>query len=346
MAPTTMNSILRTGLVTATAVVLSSSALAGDFIVRVEAVVDAIDGAGSLVAPFDAASIGAPLAVDYAVDYPGESVPDALFVNGLPVPGVEYQIDYGQSFARFGGQDVPLADTVPAPFEDGVSLLPGVNGFFGYAGAGTGFLSLSAWDILAPGSTVLTSGDLEQLAGTTVDTSPLLFPGIYYQDSFGLGSDQIIFRVTAVSIVDTRDTVGLNYCQAELNSTGAPATIVAAGSDLVSDNDFALTASGLPVNQFGIFVASKTQAFTPGANGSSNGNLCLGGAIGRFVAPGQIQSSGASGSFALTVDLTALPQGASTVGALAGETWNFQAWFRDAGGLGSNFTDGLQVDFR
>jgi hypothetical protein len=31
-----------------------------------------------------------------------------------------------------------------------------------------------------------------------------------------------------------------------------------------------------------------------------------------------------------------------------GDTWNFQAWYRDSDGMGgatSNFTDGLSIDF-
>jgi hypothetical protein len=30
---------------------------------------------------------------------------------------------------------------------------------------------------------------------------------------------------------------------------------------------------------------------------------------------------------------------------MAGQTWNFQAWHRDQVGLGSNFTDGLEIQF-
>ena len=39
----------------------------------------------------------------------------------------------------------------------------------------------------------------------------------------------------------------------------------------------------LPANQFGIIVTSQTQGFVPNAGGTSNGNLCLGGAIDRFT---------------------------------------------------------------
>lgn len=140
--------------------------------------------------------------------------------------------------------------------------------------------------------------------------------------------------------------IGQNYCTAVPNTTGATGEISAAGSAVATTNNFTLTASGLPNNQFGIFITSSTQAFVPGANGSSNGNLCLGGMIGRFVAPGQIMSTGSAGEFSLVVDLTMVPQGAGTVSVMAGDTRNFQAWHREGAGLGSNFTNGLEVTFQ
>ena len=57
-------------------------------------------------------------------------------------------------------------------------------------------------------------------------------------------------------------------------------------------------------------------------------------------------NSGAAGQFQFPVDLTAIPQGAGTVATSAGQTWNFQAWFRDQVGLGSNFTDGFSITFQ
>ena len=148
----------------------------------------------------------------------------------------------------------------------------------------------------------------------------------------------------AIAVVDAAPTLGTNYCgPAVVNSSGASAEITASGSNVVAQNALALEASSLPPFQFGIFVVSATQDFVPGAGGASNGDLCLGGAIGRFTQPSQILNTGASGAFALAVDLAAIPQGAGFIGASAGDTWNFQAWFRDGVGMGSNFTDGLSI---
>ena len=140
--------------------------------------------------------------------------------------------------------------------------------------------------------------------------------------------------------------LGSNYCTAVPNSSGQPGAMGALGSGLITDNDLTLTASNLPPNQFGIFAVAPTQGFVPGTGGTSNGNLCLSGNIGRYVGPGEIKSAGAAGEFQLTIDLTAIPQGGGTTTTTAGQTWNFQAWFRDQVGLGSNFTDGISITFQ
>ena len=82
--------------------------------------------------------------------------------------------------------------------------------------------------------------------------------------------------------------------------------------------------------------------------GGSQGTLCLGGAIGRYVGPGQIVNSGSTGEITLAIDLTQTPQPTGLVSVQPGETWNFQAWYRDAigGSATSNFTDGLSITFQ
>jgi len=141
---------------------------------------------------------------------------------------------------------------------------------------------------------------------------------------------------------------GQSYCApAVANSTGAPATIRAEGSAFVAQNNLRLFAESLPNNSFGFFLTSRTQGFVA-QPGGSRGNLCLGGAIGRYVGPGQIRNSGATGAFNLQVNLTQHPTPSGFVQVLANETWNFQAWYRDAvGGVAtSNFTNGVSVLFR
>ena len=137
--------------------------------------------------------------------------------------------------------------------------------------------------------------------------------------------------------------IGINYCgPAVTNSSGQPGVISASGSDKISDADFHLIASQLPINQFGYFLTSKTQGFIANPGGSQ-GNLCLAGTIGRFTQ--QLQNSGAGGSFTIQVDLTQLPPPLNSA-VLPGDVWNFTTWYRDKNPSNtSNFTDGLSVLF-
>ena len=136
--------------------------------------------------------------------------------------------------------------------------------------------------------------------------------------------------------------IGSAYCPATVNSTGAAASITAEGQSVAAANDVTLTAADMPAFQFGIFLTSETQAMAPVASGT----LCLGGTVVRFQGPGQILQADANGEFSLQIDTTAIPAGVPTP-IQAGDTWNFQAWFRDTSGAGptANFTNGVSVVF-
>jgi len=141
-----------------------------------------------------------------------------------------------------------------------------------------------------------------------------------------------------------RYDIGTNYCgPANFNSTGQSAVISASGSTKASYNFVTLTAAKLPPNVFGYFLNSDVQGFTPFPPGS-NGNLCLGGGIGRHAR--QIANSGPAGELVIDVDLKVLPRPGGPHSVIAGETWNFQCWFRDNhAGSTSNFTDAVSVLF-
>ena len=106
-----------------------------------------------------------------------------------------------------------------------------------------------------------------------------------------------------------------------------------------------LTAFDLPPNEFGYFIVGQVQGFLPNPGGSQ-GNLCLGGAIGRFNS--LVSATDASGVVEMTVDLGVLPQPSAFVSALPGETWYFQLWHRDTvGGVPtSNYTGSRAILFR
>ena len=139
--------------------------------------------------------------------------------------------------------------------------------------------------------------------------------------------------------------IGTNYCgPANFNSSGQSGIIKAFGSDQVGDNDVLLLAKQLPVNQFGYFLNSQTKGFTS-SPGGSQGNLCLGGGIGRYNAA--VGSTGATGKLELQLDLTQTPTPGGPVAIQPGETWNFQTWFRDKNPVQtSNFTDGIEISFQ
>ncbi|QDV05152.1 FG-GAP repeat protein [Planctomycetes bacterium Poly30] len=143
--------------------------------------------------------------------------------------------------------------------------------------------------------------------------------------------------------------IGSTYCAfAVPNSTGSVGAIEGYGGTEVFQQALELSVTELPASVFGFFLASQTPALVPDVPGSE-GALCLGGQIGRFVGPGEIQNSGANGTFLLDVDLSAIPTPLGAASVMPGETWNFQAWHRDVNGSGqatSNFSDALRITFR
>lgn len=143
--------------------------------------------------------------------------------------------------------------------------------------------------------------------------------------------------------------LGITYCSpAENNTTGVPGRMFATGGASVASNNLTLRVQDLPQNEFGIFINSLSPGFVANPN-NSQGNLCVIGAIGRYNAADELQNSGSTGAFELTLDLTQTPTPLGTVSILAGETWYFQCWYRDflAGqGPTSNFTDAIEIPFQ
>jgi len=142
-------------------------------------------------------------------------------------------------------------------------------------------------------------------------------------------------------------SLGTIYCSPGVpNASGNPASIAGTGSANVATNVLTLTCADMPTSAFGFFLTSRSQGMVSQPGGSL-GVLCLGGAIGRYVGPGQILNSGGSGEISLLLDLTATPTPTGLVSVLPGETWYFTTWFRDnvMGTPTSNFSDGVAIDF-
>ncbi|MCP3919884.1 MAG: hypothetical protein GY711_30495 [bacterium] len=195
-----------------------------------------------------------------------------------------------------------------------------------------------AWSAI--GASLGSPGTSEQVLSVTTTPDGRLFAGGFFEDPNATNSN-----VASLDLACLAPPIGQNYCgPAAMNSSGASAEMTATGSDVAGGNPLNLAASNLPTGQFGFFLASQNQgSFTPPG---SQGVICIGNPIGRFNRPGEIMNSGANGAFDLDVDTSDIPV-SPPVAIQAGETWNFQAWFRDNNPmLTSNFTDGVSVTFQ
>lgn len=136
--------------------------------------------------------------------------------------------------------------------------------------------------------------------------------------------------------------LGRRYCEAAPTSLGFGGFLIGVGDAVVSRNDATLQAFDLPTNQFGFFLVGSGSGQVSPAPGSS-GRLCLAGApLARFVPP--VMNTGPFGRLDLVLDLGTLPFTPQHA-VQPGETWNFQAWFRDVPAT-SNFTNAITVRFR
>ncbi len=313
------------------------------------ATLNAILGGGQTLEDFEAFNVAATQAMGIGVIILDDSTLAAGQGPGLVAPGVSYECANNQlqwngdmyfgmgtktflAFASAGGQlDFRYTAPVTAMGVD-VTNFEG----FGFTGQAT----------------------IRDVAGAVVGTVPFTLNGgpnervfVGWQHAGGIGRVEIQSPDFPWSpVVDDHGYgggvgLGTNYCgPAAPNSTGSPATITASGSNSAAANDLTLTAGSLPANSFGYFLNSQTQDHVVNAGGSQ-GTLCLGGTVGRHNV--SVLNSGAVGTYALALNLTALPQPTATVAVMAGETWNFQSWYRDANpGVTSNFTDAVSVTFQ
>lgn len=139
--------------------------------------------------------------------------------------------------------------------------------------------------------------------------------------------------------------LGVRYCRAEPNSTGATATLAATGSEDVAANDVTLHGAALPPGSFAMLLVGAERAVLPGFAGGP-GTLCLGGAIGRDLA--HVVPTGNQGAVSIPFDIHAVPHPTQPFGVVRGDTLNFQLWFRDSASGGaptSNLSDGLSIHF-
>ncbi|MEM8709859.1 MAG: hypothetical protein AAGG01_02820 [Planctomycetota bacterium] len=287
------------------------------------------------------------------LDATGAPTAVTLTLDGLTTGGY-YQVNYGLSVAT--GDDHALLDDLAYNWAASQMRFDGLP-----AGTYDVYLYAMAPDIpyAQTSVSVVSSADPLQVVGGMYSgvfvqgvTHSLHTASVSAGEPLVIDIDVVTFSdaIAGVQVVPESSTnIGVNYCgPANVNTTGNPAQIVGSGSVTTASNDVSLLCLNMPQQAFGMFLVSSSVGFVANPGGSE-GNLCLGGAIGRYVGPGQIQNSGQAGAISLAIDLTSVPQPSSTVAVQAGETWYWQAWFRDSttgGAPTSNTSDGLQIDFQ
>ncbi|MEZ6014084.1 MAG: hypothetical protein R3F49_03145 [Planctomycetota bacterium] len=338
-------------------------------LVRARSTVFTPDAPGTWV---DISGTGTPLSLtdDGEADIP-TTVSNGLFAAGFARVGSNGGVRFGGAGLDLGFSNVAIPST--NAFSGDQTLLP----FWDDVNTSSGTIGEIFWQEI--GGTLIVQwnnvGFYQDAVNTAtwqlqVHSSGPIFAQFLYQDIEGPraagGSSATIgyqggaisgdapwsFNTTSVSngtvlsLVAASRKIGASYCNANPNSTGVPGEIHLSGTRSVATNNLRLTATNLPTNAFGYFIASTTTGFVANAGGQ-NGNLCLSGTIGRAVG-GAVLSSGGAGSFTILANLASIPQpGGPNVAAMAGESWNFQCWHRDSvGGVAnSNLTNAVQVVF-
>ncbi len=150
---------------------------------------------------------------------------------------------------------------------------------------------------------------------------------------------------TGTLTISSDREVGTDLCAGEPNSVGSGASFWATGSDVALDNTLCFSVVGLPTQSMGYFLNSR-ETITVVSPGGNQGTLCIGSFdMGRHA--GDVLDSGDSGSVSFAPDLTAIPGPTGVRAAIAGETWYWQYWYRDANpSATSNFSSARCVLFQ
>ncbi|MDA1265322.1 MAG: hypothetical protein O2816_09625 [Planctomycetota bacterium] len=263
--------------------------------------------------------------------------------------GLEDNDDCGSAITGVNGSNPGLfvskydLDYYAYTLNDGDSI--DVNAFFAHANGDVDIILYDAGVCggglgsgLTQGSSVTDDEVLTYTNATGGVQSVVLEVNIWSNSAFDCNSYDL-----DVAVNGGQGPIGTSYCgPANLNSSGGPALISAFGLTSVANNDVRLDAAGMATSQFGYFINGTVQGFVlpPG----SQGNLCLSGGIGRHNA--NVLNSGATGEFSLQLNLNLVPTPGGDVAINPGETWYWQAWFRDVNpGNTSNFTDGICITF-
>jgi hypothetical protein len=309
----------------------------------------------------------------------GSIIPGSGFTDPIDAAGVvEIFMDPAGNWYARGDNAVSLDDWVvrngAVIATTGAPIIPGSTelwddttftaGFFAHTGNGVGDYIIGGVTNIgatSDGVLVLNGERVVMREGEPIDLDGNgffdddLFISTMGNDDVFLADDRTMYVVVtmrngagtaageAILRRDLANGVGSTYCTTEANSTGAPAYIGGEGS---ATAPYALTLSvcQLPASSNGYFIVSRDQGVVVNPGGQQ-GSICVAStAMGRYS--NSVLMSGPAGTVSLVLDLTAIPQPTGSVPAMAGDTWNWQYWYRDANPtVTSNFSNALSVTF-
>lgn len=259
----------------------------------------------------------------------------------------------GRRLTRFDATGAIVWDHVQAPaVNDYTGLVAGPNGSVvataNVLPSGT-FPTVPAVEFVDASCTRTALVDLEPFAGATRRLlPPRLGAGSHpwtvtdLAVSLGVGDASQVGR-----ILPTTDPTTSFCAVSPPNSTGQQSRLEARGSAVVLENCLTLRASQLPSGATTLFLVTDTST-APFSPFGSLGMLCLGGSIGRYVAPGQIRRSSQAGVTTLEITPGLIPSALGPQMVAPGDTYYFQAWHRDfvGGQTESNTTNAIEITFQ
>ena len=234
--------------------------------------------------------------------------------------------EFGFSMS-FDGSRVAMG----APFDDDATMNAGSVYVFDFA------TQLQEYKILA------SDAAMSDLYGSSIDVSGagLLVGSVY--------DDDVIMNAGSAYEYDLAPPCWNKFCTVADGSTLNAATLDPSGCDLGGPVN--LMMMGAPMNQFTYLLIGSGNSIIDGALFGASGDLCLaGGAIGRYTKDaGKIDMMGM-----FVTDISSTLTGGPNFGIpnsggatiLAGQTWNFQYWHRNMGGMPSGFSEAVSITFK
>ncbi len=327
---------------------LASSASAGDYVIRVIATVTEVNAPPS--APFDGAVVGDTLIGTLEVfDVPTMVSPTYW----------TYDLDVANAAFRVGTASAPISVNTPANGVNLASAPQGMGGDFLIVSGELSATTMETFTIAVFDSTgqMIPSQDMGQVVGTYLGPFPQDTAKVAFGDPVA-GTSSLVADIDSWTVEPVFTPTGVIFCDpAAANSTGSAAVLSAFfGSGVGSDLHLEMV-NGPPM-EFGYFLVG-TSIQDPGIP-VGNGTLCLDPAnplgrynvfgtdrysLGQFDTSGVMQNGGGTSLVGSGFDVPSTLPLPSDPMILSGETWHFQAWYRDtpAGAGASNVPNGVSV---